>query len=164
MATKKKVETAVLPATVKVGGFDVMIRAMAGNEEAYSGAGGTYGWGQVNISLDSPPQRVAMTLVHELLHACFEHSGLRYKFQDVNGQDIEEEIVSSLGFTLTQMIGSEDEFVEFVRNAFAGKPIEVTQECVQVPISGNWFLSDEQGGKPVCVKPVRRAKKTVRKL
>ena len=33
---------AVLPPSVNVNGYDVMIRPMTGNEENWSGAGGTY--------------------------------------------------------------------------------------------------------------------------
>lgn len=155
MATKKKEETAVLPSSVKVSGYDVTIRPMTGNEEAYSGAGGVYEWGTVSLSLNSPPQRVAMCLVHELLHACFDHSGLRYKYQNVGGHDIEEEIVSSLGFSVAQLIGSETEFVKFVQNAFAGKQVEVPPECMQIPITGNWVMGE---GLP------EKMKKTPRKV
>lgn len=134
---------AVLPPSVNVNGYDVMIRPMTGNEENWSGAGGTYNWGQINLSLDSPPQRVAMCLVHELIHACFDHSGLRYKYQNYGGQDIEEEIVSSLGFALAKMIGTETKLVDFVRAAFENKPIEIPEECMQIPIGGNWVTSAE---------------------
>ena len=139
---RKKEENAVLPSVIKVNGYDVTIRPMAGHEHDFSGAGGIYNWGQINLSLDSPPQLVAMCLVHELLHACFDHSGLRYKYQDVNGLDIEEEIVSSLGYTLTQIIGNEEAFVKFIQNVFKGKPVEVPPECMQIPIGGNWVMGD----------------------
>lgn len=143
MAVKKKIETAVLPSKIKVAGYDVAVRPMTGNEENFSGAGGTYAWGNINISLDSPPQRVAMCLVHELLHACFDHSGIRYKYQNYGGYDVEEEIVSALGFTIAQIIGTEDKLVDFVRNAFKDRPIEVPQECMQIPIGGNWIMGEE---------------------
>lgn len=155
MATKKKEETAVLPSSVKVSGYDVAIRPMMGNEDIYSGAYGVYDSGTVSLSLNSPSQRVAMCLVHELLHACFEHSGLRCKYRDVSGNDIEEEVVSTLGFSLAQMIGTEAEFVKFVQNAFAGKPIEVKPECMQIPITGNWVMGE---GLP------EKMKKTPRKV
>lgn len=76
-----------------------------------------------------------MCLTHELLHACFDHSALRYKYMD---DGIEEEIVSALGFTLCQMIAQEDEFVEFVRNAFKGLPVEIPEDGMNIPITGGY--------------------------
>lgn len=153
MATKKKEVNAVLPPKIKIAGYDVAVRPMTGNEESYSGAGGTYCYGNINVSLDSPSQRVAMCLMHEVLHACFDHSGLRYKYQNFNGHDIEEEIVSTLGFSLAQIIGTEDQFVDFIRNAFKNRPVEVPQECMQIPIVGNWVMGEEM--------PVQMQKKKV---
>jgi hypothetical protein len=145
MATqRKKMETAVLPAVVKVNGFDVTIRPMTGDEQSWSGAGGTYHWGAVNLSLDANPQRVAMCLLHELLHACIDHSSLRYNLHTTDGRDIEEEIVSQLGFTLAQMIATEDVLMKFIKDAFAGKPIEIPAECMQIPMTGGWCGANMQ--------------------
>jgi hypothetical protein len=148
MAVKKN-DTAVLPVTIKVNGFDVSVRAMTDKEQSWSGAAGSYGWGCISLDVSSPPQRVAMCLVHELLHACFEHSGLRCKFQDTEGENLEEEIVSYLGFSIAQMIGSQPELTSFIQGAFAGKTIEVPQECISLPISGNWVLSPEGTEKKI---------------
>lgn len=145
MARKVKEENAVLPPVVKINGYNVSVRPMAGNEQNYTGAGGIYNFGQVSLALDSPPQLVAMCLVHELLHACFDYSGLRWKYHDVDGKDLEEEIVSSLAFSITQLIANEEDLVKFVRDAFNGKNIEVPPECMQIPISGNWTMSESAG-------------------
>lgn len=147
MATKK-IQTAKLPSNIQVAGFDVSVRPMIGQEKEWSSAGGVYSWGAINVDLDSTPQRVAMCLVHELLHACFEHSGLRYKYSYVDGQDVEEEIVSSLGFTLTQILATQDDFVNFVRDAFQGKPIEIPAEALQIPIPGSWGTSVQDAPAP----------------
>lgn len=140
---RKKEENALLPSVVKINGYDVSIRPMAGNESNYSGAGGMYNFGQISLALDSSPQLVAMCLVHELLHACFDYSGLRCKYHNVNGADLEEEIVSSLAFSIAQLIANEKELVEFVQRAFHGKPVEVTPECLQIPVVGNWVMGEE---------------------
>lgn len=40
--TARKIKTALLPSTVKVSGYDVVVRPMTTNETAMSGAGGLY--------------------------------------------------------------------------------------------------------------------------
>lgn len=136
MARKKKdvvpvqVEepSVVIPNRVQVNGFDVFIRPMAGMEETALEAGGLYQWGDILLSFSSNPQRLAMCLVHEVLHACFDHSGLRYRFNNVNGHDAEEEIVSQLGFTLCQLIATQQEFVDFVQKAYNGMTVRYETE------------------------------------
>lgn len=133
--TSKKIKTALLPSIVKVSGYDVVVRSMTTSETAMSGAGGLYNWGEISLNLSSAPQQVAMCLMHELLHACFDHSALRCKYTD---DGIEEEIVSALGFTLCQMIAQEDSFVEFIRNAFKGLPVEIPEDGMNIPITGGY--------------------------
>lgn len=130
----KKNPVAVLPPVVNVNGFDVAVTPMTNAEENYTQAGGTYSWGQIAISLNNPPQRVAMCLVHELAHACFDHSALRANPHIT--PELEEEIVSSLGFTLTQIIATQEDLVEFVRSAYRGDPIGVNSADFTIPVTG----------------------------
>ena len=130
----KKNPVAVLPPVVTVNGFDVNVTPMTNAEALYTQAGGTYNWGQIAISLDNPPQRIAMCLVHEVVHACIDHSALRAHPNMT--PELEEQIVSALGFSLTQLIATQKDFVDFVQGAYEGRQIAVEALNFNIPVTG----------------------------
>lgn len=103
-----------LPKTIKVGAIDFTVKAWNPLAASNSLAIGLCDRGTATILVKEglPPQMTAMVLLHEVLHAVHEVTGLEY----VAGG--EEPLVNALGYGLAQVWRDNPDFINFMEACY----------------------------------------------
>ena len=99
-----------LPSSIRVGCYDVLVQTMEDREAMSHGIYGHYASTEhiIRINEDLSPIKMLNTLMHEVMHACYDIGGL-------TDEDEEERIVTIMANICTQVVRDNPEYNTFVQ-------------------------------------------------
>lgn len=102
-----------MPKTIKIGAQTISVHSE--DPEIMDTTYGRYipAKNKIEISKDLEKQQEALTLLHEVLHACFSDAGLVTKFN----KDDEEVIVRALEGRIGALIKDNKKFIQYIQES-----------------------------------------------
>ena len=137
---------------LRIGGYQIAVD-VENQHLAVAGVLGAYACDELKIMMkdEGPPQLVAETLIHEVLHAIAEI------YLEGYADGVSEHVVAMLGQGLFQVLRDNPGFAAFVTGGFDEPELEggaeCTERCESTALTGTWLSPASQPNGHVIGQP-----------